>query len=58
MKTWRVIVTYKTEPEFTCTALKAETEREARRMAAQIAAQCGWRELPKWIISSEVKEAA
>jgi hypothetical protein len=58
MKTYHVTVTYRREPEFVCPALKAENEREARRMAARIAASCGWRELPHKTTSYEMREAA
>jgi hypothetical protein len=57
MKTYRVIVTYQRQTEFSAT-LRAEDETQARRLAARLAAACGWSELPKQIVATEIREAA
>ena len=57
MKTWRVTIVYPRGPEFGAT-LRAEDETQARRLAARLAAACGWQELPKSIVAKEIREAA
>ena len=57
MKTWRVTIVYPRGPEFSAT-LRAEDETQARRLAARLAAACGWQELPKSIVAKEIREAA
>jgi hypothetical protein len=57
MQTYRVTVTYPKAPEF-CATLRAEDETQAKRRAAQLAAACGWTQLPKTIVATRIREAA
>jgi hypothetical protein len=52
-----VTVTYPKAPEF-CATLRAEDETQAKRRAAQLAAACGWTQLPKTIVATRIREAA